>query len=407
MYEFMKKILFTCYFGSPNPNSGGPNKIILEIIKNLKPNNFKAGYFSSHYRNFEITKEDIKNMIRSKTGPANTLRIKMFNQYKLYRRLVLNRWYWNFNFLKSSSKFKKNLNEFCKFDIIHSHDVISFYYISRLKSKKILTIHSKPLRDDVRDQIPDKGLFSKQITKLNKIEVESFKNADIVTFPSYAAKNLFLSLNNLNDSSKIHVVYNGIDTSEIDSVDPESPLINKILTGSETDLYILNVSEHIKTKRIDKCLSVIRDLVYIQRMNPLFVNVGKGPETNQLNNLIEEYNIRNNVLFIPHLNHLDVIRLMKRFDIYLSLSERVIFDLVILEAMACGMVVIASNDGGNKEIINNRNNGYLVNNKSESIKTILNFDINIRQNAKTSIKQFRIEKMIEQYKTLYLYEQDN
>ena len=399
----MKKILFTCYFGSPNPNSGGPNKIILEMLKNLMPNEFKAGYFSSHYRNFEITTEDIKNLIGSKTGIANALRIKMFNQYKLYRRLVLNRWYWNFNFLKNSKKFKKNLNEFCKYDTIHSHDVISLYYLTQLKSKKILTIHSKgPIRDDVREQISDNRLFPNQITKLNKIELESFEKADIVTFPSYAAKTLFLTLNNLNDSSKIHIVYNGIDKMDIDSVVPGGPLIDKTINMHKHELYILNIAEHIKSKRIDNCLSVIRDLVHIERMNPLFVNVGKGPETNKLNKLIEEYQIKSNVLFLSNLNHLDVIRLMKKFDIYLSLSERVIFDLVILEAMACGMVVIASNDGGNKEIIDNQINGYLVSNENESKKVMLNFDINVRYNAKNSIKKFSIERMIEQYKALYL-----
>jgi glycosyltransferase involved in cell wall biosynthesis len=56
----------------------------------------------------------------------------------------------------------------------------------------------------------------------------------------------------------------------------------------------------------------------------------------------------------------DVISLMKSCDFFVMPSEKVVFDMVILEALASGITVIASNHGGNKEIIKNSINGYLI-----------------------------------------------
>ena len=42
----MKKILFTSLTGYPNPNTGGPNKIIFEILKKLDYARYSPSFFS-------------------------------------------------------------------------------------------------------------------------------------------------------------------------------------------------------------------------------------------------------------------------------------------------------------------------------------------------------------------------
>jgi glycosyltransferase involved in cell wall biosynthesis len=84
----------------------------------------------------------------------------------------------------------------------------------------------------------------------------------------------------------------------------------------------------------------------------------------------------------------------------------------ILEAMASGLITIASNVGGVSEIINDDKNGFLV--QPKNYKNILNtitksLNLNnkekmkIKQNAKdTIVKYFLEEKMIKQYESLFL-----
>jgi glycosyltransferase involved in cell wall biosynthesis len=93
---------------------------------------------------------------------------------------------------------------------------------------------------------------------------------------------------------------------------------------------------------------------------------------------------------------------MKYCNIYLSLSERVIFDLVILEALACGMNVFTSNDGGNKEIINN-SNGCLINSKNleDVAEIIVNSKLDYREPAIDSVKKFSILSTVNNYFELY------
>jgi glycosyltransferase involved in cell wall biosynthesis len=93
---------------------------------------------------------------------------------------------------------------------------------------------------------------------------------------------------------------------------------------------------------------------------------------------------------------------MKFCNIYISLSERVIFDLVILEALSCGMNVFASDNGGNREIIDN-SNGYLINenNIRNIAELIFNSKLDYSTKAKDSVKKFDIMNVVNNYVKLY------
>ena len=398
----MKRILFTCSYGNPTPHSGGPNKIIFELLNNLVSKDYNLNYFSGHYKYADIKKKDLLDLQVSKLGIQRSIRTLFFNNYKIYRALVSNRFYLNFTFFKSEFNFKRKRNQFSDIEVLHAHDIFSSYFFRSLKSIKILTIHTKgPARLDLQDYVGKKNLFNYQTRKINDTEHAAFQKADYVTFPSHFAKELFLRHNKLDDSSKIKIVYNGINLEEINSANSECAIMDELEISKDYDLLILNIAAHVNAKKIDNVLSIIKYLLSSKKNNPLFLNVGQGTETKYLLGLVDRYHIQNNVVFIPQLNHSQILSLMKKFDILLSLSERVIFDMVILEAMACGMVVIASNEGGNKEVIKNGFNGYLVNSQEECIDRILNYDPFVGLEAKNTVKEFSIDKMVSGYKTLY------
>ena len=61
----MKNILFACNYGAPGPNTGGPNRIIFEILFHLEFDEFKMGYLSGHYENLFIKPGDITNFFKN------------------------------------------------------------------------------------------------------------------------------------------------------------------------------------------------------------------------------------------------------------------------------------------------------------------------------------------------------
>ena len=159
----MRKILYTCSYGAPSSNTGGPNKIIMELIRNLDPNEFNMSYFSGHFEKFNLSKKDIDGLLNSNAGLRQNSRSFVYNKYKLYRSLVSSKFYLDFSLFKNKIKFQQKIGNISNIEILHSHDVLSFYYFKEINSLKILTIHSKgPARLDLQDYVGGR-LFSHQV----------------------------------------------------------------------------------------------------------------------------------------------------------------------------------------------------------------------------------------------------
>ena len=75
--------------------------------------------------------------------------------------------------------------------------------------------------------------------------------------------------------------------------------------------------------------------------------------TKDLKELTQKFKIEENVKFLGKIDNEDVLKLLKVTDVFFMASEKVIFDIIVLEALACGACCVISNEGGNKEIINN------------------------------------------------------
>ena len=94
-----------------------------------------------------------------------------------------------------------------------------------------------------------------------------------------------------------------------------------------------------------------------------FTFVGAGSEQEQLKSLL---NNRHNVKFLGHIsNKSKVAEVFKNNDILVLPSKKIdgweeLFGLVIIEAMACGLIVIASDHIGPRGIIKHGVNGFLI-----------------------------------------------
>ena len=78
----------------------------------------------------------------------------------------------------------------------------------------------------------------------------------------------------------------------------------------------------------------------------------------ELNNLIRTLNLENKAFLLGYRS--DLVELLSSFDIFIlpSLSEG--FPLVLLEASAAGLPVVCTSIPGNREIVQNCQNGLLV-----------------------------------------------
>jgi sugar transferase (PEP-CTERM/EpsH1 system associated) len=154
------------------------------------------------------------------------------------------------------------------------------------------------------------------------------------------------------EGSKVTVIYNGVDTGTF------ARASDKLAAKCGIRGFVLGT-----VGRLDP---VKNQAVLIEALSPLvslfpklkLIIVGNGPCRQQLEGLIRTLSLSENVCLVGERD--DIPHLLKSLDIFLlpSISEGI--SNTILEAMACGLPVIASDVGGNGELIVPGETGQLV-----------------------------------------------
>ena len=396
----MKKVFLSSLSGLPTNFSGGPNKVIYYILEYSETNKFDFYFLSKNhfFRYRKEKKQALKNPFFLKTILLN----KLYNKFSLYRAVFSSPHYIKHFLEKSINRIGKILSE-DNWEILHSHDIRTLFNVVKKKGKIIQTIHSKgSIVNDMKQIYGEKETLKSMYENFKFKEKEAIEIIDVLTFPSVAAREIFfndLEINSFSGSEKI--IYNGIDLDYVVNLRPDYNFDEKFKWLEKYEFRLLTVGGHIKVKNIDKILKVF-SLINEKKQNSVLIIVGSGPLKDELKKLSRDLKLEAKVRFIDFLNYDDILKLMKKCNIYISLSERVIFDYVILEALACGMNVFASNDGGNKEIIDNSNGKLVDIDDLEAVaETILTSNLDFSERAKNSVKKFDVKIMVNEYLKLY------
>ncbi len=136
--------------------------------------------------------------------------------------------------------------------------------------------------------------------------------------------------------------------------------IRKQLQLKDTDTAVFTVGRLVSLKRFD---ILINAMAYIKENSAIktFI-VGAGPEKMVLQQLINKLNIPDRVMLLGERN--DVYELLAAADIFTLTSETEGMSKSILEALASNLPVIATDVGGNQDLVHHDDNGYLINDHS-------------------------------------------
>jgi len=138
----------------------------------------------------------------------------------------------------------------------------------------------------------------------------------------------------------------------------EDPVKNQIRLklGLRNGVHCLVVSRLVDFKGVDvtlKAFTLLKD-------KPVFLHVfGEGPLRPKLEKFIKENHLSNKVLLYGKKPNELIIEYMKASDIFIMPSRREGLSSAILEALSCGLPIIASNVGGNRFAVKNGYNGFL------------------------------------------------
>lgn len=155
---------------------------------------------------------------------------------------------------------------------------------------------------------------------------------------------------------KIHGV--GVDTEYFKPVSEAQKNCLRIEMGYKPDDFLMfYAAEFNKNKNqqfLIRSLALIKDHV----PNARLLLAGNGPLINDCKNLAEKMGVFEMIDFLGYRN--DIAKILPICDISVASSLREGLPVNIMEAMACGLPVIASENRGHKELIQNGVNGWTV-----------------------------------------------
>lgn len=221
------------------------------------------------------------------------------------------------------------------FDLVDGH----YLYPDGVAAYEIAQKYDKPLILTARGS--DVNFWMEQPAQKEKI-LRALTYARKVICVSIALKNRLIEHGITAD--KITVIMNGVDRS----------IFKADLLPARTGEYLLSIGNLVPLKGHEY---ILRALVKLP--DEKLVIIGSGPLEARLKKLAQQLNLADRVTFLPNIPHDELPDFYRKAKCTILMSSMEGMPNVILESLASGTPVIATNVGGIAEVVT-KDNGLLI-----------------------------------------------
>lgn len=312
---------------------GGPNAVGYYIYKELESRGITyISFIEDEDRKDEDRKDEGKSSCKSRLYLWLQQIARVINRYK--------------RFSKAFKRGGFSIVDLNRYDVVHFHKTVDMYECRRsLESYKgivILTSHSPvPLSKEFYDEQLtsfEKKYLRRFYSKLIRMDEYAFNRADFIHFPCEEAEEPYY--NNWKGYEQIarlraeHYVY--IPTG----IPPVSPKrsraeVRRELSIPENDFYVSYVGRHNSVKGYDILKAIGQKVI---SANTWVVVAGKEYPMQGLNN--------SHWIEVGWTN--DAHSYIAASDVFVLPNRETYFDIVMLEVLSLGRIVVASRTGGNR-----------------------------------------------------------
>lgn len=281
-----------------------------------------------------------------------------------------------------------------KIDIIHTHNPSPHFYgaLAGFLSG-VPVVHTKHGRN-----------YPSQRKKIILNRVASYFTKIVVPV-SMDAADVCLKIERI-DSRKVYPIINGIDLRDFQSRKKQRVLLQKL--GVPDASKIIGIVARLSPEKdhatlLHACKS-LADYGYNFRL----IVIGDGPMRASLIDLSKKLGIKDIVIFAGIRQ--DISELLSELDVFVLSSTTEGLSMTLLEAMASSLPVVATNVGGNPEVVLESKTGFLVPPRtpqaiSEKIRILLD-DMELahamgRAGRERVLNHFNIESTARKYEEIY------
>ncbi len=286
------------------------------------------------------------------------------------------------------------------YTLSHSFFGIPCGFVSYLLKKQFKLPYIISLRgSDVPGYSDRFPLIYKLLTPLIKL---IWENAQIVVSNSIKLKELAL---HSNPKQKIEIIYNGIDTNKFYPTEKNNSKKEFIVTPG--------ASRITDRKGLQYLIKAIAELVSQYPQIKLKI-MGEGNARKYLEEQVAQLNIATQVKFLGRIPRDKTAKYYQEASVFVLPSLNEGMSNAMLEALASGLPIIATDTGGTQELIEDKKNGYIIKMKNsqdivQKIERLINSS-KLREKMGQISRQKALDmswsKIARQYVALYKQEQD-
>ncbi len=240
-------------------------------------------------------------------------------------------------------------------DIIHIHSPVVLGNIAQilaggLRKPVIATNHYLPI--NLSRSLTSDPLLGKPFSNITFSYLVHFCNrCEYVTAPTATALNL---LYEHGLRAPAQAISNGIDLKRFCPGERDEEVRQRLKLPADRPI-VLYVNRLHAEKRANVLLDAVAKLKGIGHV----AIAGTGPAEAELHAQAEQLQLGDRVTFLGYVCDADLVPLYRLADIFVIPSEGELQSLVTMEAMACGLPVIAANAYALPELVHHEENGFL------------------------------------------------
>jgi glycosyltransferase EpsD len=168
-----------------------------------------------------------------------------------------------------------------------------------------------------------------------------------------------LAAKHLLSAKKIEHVHGvGVNTERFQPIDEHRKRAIRMSLGYMSDDFLMFYAAEFNKNKNQRLLIHALALLKEEVPQAKLLLAGNGPLMESCQELAQQLGVSERVHFLGHRNDID--KLLPICDIAVASSLREGLPVNIMEAMACGLPIVASENRGHRELVEDRVNGYVI-----------------------------------------------